>query len=174
MGRVRDAVRHGRVDAVVLRHRRHPDQRQRETVSLLNPYPTDAVVDLSFTTDQGVEQPQGFQGLVVPPGGLLTVNLGDHLRRRQAIATTVTARSGRLVAWKTEVVTPPTRQEACSGTAGRFRPARRSGRADCRGHRHPGRAAHRHWPGPGRTAIAGNGVNEQLCDLQPRRRTRPS
>ena len=88
-------------------------------LSLLNPYPTDAVVDLSFTTDQGVEQPQEFQGLVVPPDGLLTVNLGDHLRRRQAIATTVTARSGRLVAWKTDVVTPPARGEALLGTPGR-------------------------------------------------------
>ena len=37
-------------------------------LSLLNPYPTDAVVDLSFTTDQGSEQPQEFQGMVVPPG----------------------------------------------------------------------------------------------------------
>jgi hypothetical protein len=87
-----------------------------ETLALLNPYTTDAVVDLSFTTDQGLEQPQGFQGLVVPPGQLVAVNLGDHLRRRQAIATTVTARSGRLVAWKTEVVTPPTRHEAVLGT----------------------------------------------------------
>jgi hypothetical protein len=87
-----------------------------ETLALLNPYTTDAVVDLSFTTDQGPEQPQEFQGLVVAPGRLLTVNLGDHLRRRQAIATTVTARSGRLVAWKTEVVTPPTRHEAILGT----------------------------------------------------------
>ena len=38
-------------------------------LSLLNPYPTDAVVDLSFTTDQGVEQPQGFQGLVIATRG---------------------------------------------------------------------------------------------------------
>jgi hypothetical protein len=87
-----------------------------ETLSLLNPYTTDAVVDLSFTTDQGLEQPQEFQGLAVAPGQLLTVNLGDHLRRRQYIATTVTARSGRLVAWKTEVVTPPTSREAVLGT----------------------------------------------------------
>jgi hypothetical protein len=85
-------------------------------LSLLNPYTTDAVVDLSFTTDQGLEQPQGFQGLVVPPGQLVTVNLGDHLRRRHAIATTVTARSGRLVAWKTDVVTAPTSHEPILGT----------------------------------------------------------
>jgi hypothetical protein len=52
----------------------------------------------------------------VAPGQLLTVDLRDHLRRRQAIATTVTARSGRLVAWKTEVVTPPTSRQAVLGT----------------------------------------------------------
>ena len=78
-------------------------------MSLLNPYPTDAVVDLSFTTDQGVEAaPSSSRGWSCPPDGLIAVNLGDHLRRRQFIATTVTARSGRLVAWKTDVVTPPT------------------------------------------------------------------
>ena len=37
-------------------------------ISLLNPYPTDAVVSLSFTTNQGLEQPQAFQAIVVPPG----------------------------------------------------------------------------------------------------------
>ena len=34
----------------------------RTELSLLNPYPTDAVVDLSFTTNQGVEAPAGFPG----------------------------------------------------------------------------------------------------------------
>lgn len=85
-------------------------------LSLLNPYSTDAIVDLSFTTNQGVESPAQFQGLTVPAGGLLAVNLGDHLRRRQFIATTVTARSGRLVVWKTQIVTPPTTGEVVLGT----------------------------------------------------------
>jgi hypothetical protein len=76
-------------------------------LSLVNPYSTNAVVDLSFTTDQGPEAPQEFEGLVVPAGGMLAVNLGDHLRRRHAIATSVTARSGRVVAWKTDAVTSP-------------------------------------------------------------------
>ena len=73
-----------------------------EEISLLNPYPADSVVDLSFTTDQGVEFPVGFQGIVVPAGGLVSVNIGDHLRRRQQIATTVIARTGRVVAWEFE------------------------------------------------------------------------
>jgi hypothetical protein len=76
-------------------------------ISLLNPYPTNAIVDLSFVTDQGVESPSDFQGLLVPAGGLTAVDLGTHLRRRQAIATTVAVRTGRVVAWKTDVVTPP-------------------------------------------------------------------
>jgi hypothetical protein len=86
-------------------------------LSLLNPYPTDAIVDLAFTTNQGVEAPEQFQGLTVPPDGLLAVNLGAHLRRRQFIATSVTARSGRLVAWETQVVRAPTKGQPLLGTA---------------------------------------------------------
>ncbi len=87
-----------------------------EEISLVNPYPTDAVVDLSFTTDQGPEVPQQFQALDVPPEGMLAVDLGSHLRRRQTIATTVAARSGRVIAWKTDIVTPPRRGQAILGT----------------------------------------------------------
>ncbi|MCU4185691.1 hypothetical protein K6U06_15085 [Acidiferrimicrobium sp. IK] len=86
-----------------------------DTITLLNPYPTDAVVDMTFTTEQGVEAPGDFQGLVVPAGGLLSVDLRSHLRRRKQIATTVHARSGRVVAWSTEVVTPPAPGEATIG-----------------------------------------------------------
>ncbi len=85
-------------------------------ISLLNPYPTDSVVDLSFTTNQGIEAPEDFQGLVVPGDGMLNVNLGSHLRRRTAIATTVTARTGSVVAWKTDWATPPKPGQVLLGT----------------------------------------------------------
>lgn len=77
-----------------------------DQISLFNPYPTESIVDLSFTTDQGLEAPGQFEALVVPASGLVSVNLGDHLRRRTRIATVVTARSGRVVAWQTQVVDP--------------------------------------------------------------------
>ncbi|MDA8283063.1 MAG: DUF5719 family protein [Actinomycetota bacterium] len=77
------------------------------TISLLNPYPAPAIVNLSFTTDQGQEAPGAFQGLVVPPHGLLAVPLRSHLRRRSFIATTVQASAGEVVAWKTDVVARP-------------------------------------------------------------------
>jgi hypothetical protein len=87
-----------------------------ETVLLLNPYPTDAIVDLSFATDQGQEAPQDFQGLDVPAGGLVAVPLGTHLRRRAFIATSISARTGNIVAWEAEVVTPPANGAAIVGT----------------------------------------------------------
>jgi hypothetical protein len=85
-------------------------------LTLLNPYASDSVVDLSFTTNQGPEAPEEFQGLVVPANGMLNVDLGSHLRRRQAIATTVTARTGRVVAWKTDWVKTPRRGSTLLGT----------------------------------------------------------
>jgi Family of unknown function (DUF5719) len=87
-----------------------------EAISLLNPYPTDSIVDLSFSTNQGVEQPQDFQGIDVPADGLVTVDLGSHLRRRSSIATTVTARTGNVVAWETQWVNPPAPGATLIGT----------------------------------------------------------
>ena len=69
-------------------------------LSLFNPFPEDAIADLSFTTDQGRAVPDAFQGLVVPARGLIVVNVGDHVRRRDEVSTTVAVRSGRLVAGK--------------------------------------------------------------------------
>lgn len=85
-------------------------------LTLLNPYPTDAIVDLTLTTNQGVEQPGDFQGLVVPARGMLAVDLGSHLRRRQRIATSISARTGRVVAWKSDIVTPPAAGQATIGS----------------------------------------------------------
>lgn len=85
-------------------------------LTLLNPYPVAAIVDLSFSTEQGIEQPGNFQGIDVPAGGLVAVDLGSHLRRRQRIATTVSVRTGRVVAWKTDVVTPPKSGEPTIGS----------------------------------------------------------
>ncbi|MGH9166140.1 MAG: DUF5719 family protein [Acidimicrobiales bacterium] len=67
-------------------------------LSLFNPFPEDAIVDLSFVTDQGRAVPAAFQGLVVPGGGVLVTDVGQHVRRRASIATEVVARAGRVVA----------------------------------------------------------------------------
>ena len=76
-------------------------------ISLLNPYPVDAIADLSFTTDEGQEDPSAFEGVFVPADGLTVLNLGSHLRIREHIAVTVTARTGQVVAYETELVSKP-------------------------------------------------------------------
>jgi hypothetical protein len=74
------------------------------TLSLLNPYPDDAIADFSFTTEQGQESPQDFQGIVVPAGTMAAFDLGKHLRGRAAVAAMVSLRVGRLVAFETQTV----------------------------------------------------------------------
>src|SRR5437588_833603 len=72
-------------------------------LGLFDPFPDDAIVDLSFTTDQGRAEPADFKGLVVPGRGLLVVDVGQHVRRRDLVSTTVAARSGRIVASRLQV-----------------------------------------------------------------------
>ena len=84
-------------------------------ISLLNPYPVDAIADLSFTTDQGQETSNAFEGVVVPADGLTVLNLGSHLRIREHIAVTVSARTGRIVAFQTELVSQPPKGSTFAG-----------------------------------------------------------
>ena len=66
-------------------------------LAIYNPFPEDAIVDLSFSTDQGRAVPSDFTGLVVKGGRLLVVKVEDHVRRRTNVAVTAVARSGRIV-----------------------------------------------------------------------------
>jgi Family of unknown function (DUF5719) len=92
-------------------------------LSLLNPYPDDAIVDLTFVTEQGAEAPADFQGIVVPAHSIMGVDVGTHLRRRARVATTVSARAGRVVAWKTQVINPtPAAPAGAAGAAGQAAP----------------------------------------------------
>ena len=66
-------------------------------LALYNPFPEDAIVDLSFTHEAGRSVPSDFTGLVVKGGALRVVNVGDHVRRRAHVSMTAIARSGRIV-----------------------------------------------------------------------------
>ncbi|MBW3667726.1 MAG: hypothetical protein KY443_00820 [Actinobacteria bacterium] len=76
-------------------------------LSLYNPFPEDAIVDLSFATNEGRAAPAAFQGIVVPAGRVVARDLGEHVRRRDIIATHVQSRAGRLVADQLLVRTGP-------------------------------------------------------------------
>ncbi|MFM7060170.1 MAG: DUF5719 family protein [Actinomycetes bacterium] len=74
------------------------------TLWLFNPFPGDAVVDLSFSTDTGNEAPNEFQGLVVPGRTRLAVALDAGVRRRTVVAAEVRTRRGRVVAEQTQAL----------------------------------------------------------------------
>ena len=67
-------------------------------ISLFNPFAEDALLDFRFASDRGGARPTALQGFVVPAGSVRTVNVGSYVRRRTAIATTVSARVGRVIA----------------------------------------------------------------------------
>ncbi len=70
----------------------------REVVVLFNPFPSAATVDASFVTEDGRREPVRFQGLPVPPGTVVGVDLGDDVTRADQVAATFRVRSGRVVA----------------------------------------------------------------------------
>jgi hypothetical protein len=68
-----------------------------EVLMVFNPFPEDALVDMSFATETGRVVPQGLTGLVVEGRGMRAVAVGDEVRREAVVSTTVTSRVGRLV-----------------------------------------------------------------------------
>jgi hypothetical protein len=76
----------------------------------LNPFPDDAVVDVVFSTEEGVVSPQALTGLLVRGQALTSINVGDFVQRREAVSATLVARTGRLVVGRVQTF---------DGTAGR-------------------------------------------------------
>ena len=68
-----------------------------EVLMVFNPFPEDALADLSFSTETGRAVPQALAGLVVKGRGMVAVPVGDNVRRRAAVSTIVKSRVGRLV-----------------------------------------------------------------------------
>lgn len=68
------------------------------TTVLFNPAATPAVVDATFFTTKGFTEPQPDQGIVVAPGQLVTLDVGSYVQDQSAVATLVSAQSGRIVA----------------------------------------------------------------------------
>jgi hypothetical protein len=70
----------------------------REVVVLFNPFPTDAIVDITFDTDAGSREPVRFQGFPVAAGTVVGVDIGDDVAREPQVSATLRTRAGRVVA----------------------------------------------------------------------------
>ncbi|HWE67293.1 MAG TPA: DUF5719 family protein [Acidimicrobiales bacterium] len=73
-------------------------------IALYNPTSTPDVVDLSFVTPSGTSHPINFQGIVLEPGKTEVENVGAFVQNQARVATTVTTRTGRVVASETQVL----------------------------------------------------------------------
>ena len=70
----------------------------RNLVALFNPFPGEATIDISFDTEEGTRTPQQLQGMVVPGGRLVMVDVGAIVTLRERVSTTVSVRIGRVIA----------------------------------------------------------------------------
>jgi Family of unknown function (DUF5719) len=70
----------------------------RDVLVLFNPFPTDAIVDISFDTDAGSREPVRFQGFPVAAGTVVGIDVGDDVAREPQVSATLRTRAGRVVA----------------------------------------------------------------------------
>ena len=70
----------------------------RQVISVFNPFPGDAVVDLTFTADGSARAPQIYEGLVVPSGTVLPIDITDVVTLFDIVSTRLDVRTGRVVA----------------------------------------------------------------------------
>jgi len=68
-----------------------------QLLTLFNPFPEDAVVDFTFSSEEGQATPQALTGLAVRGRSMSVVNVGDYVQRREGVATRISARTGRMV-----------------------------------------------------------------------------
>lgn len=68
-----------------------------QLLTLFNPFADDVIVDVSFATDQGRDEPEALRGLPIRARSTTVVDVGEVVRRREVTATQVIARRGRLV-----------------------------------------------------------------------------
>ena len=69
-----------------------------ENAALFNPFPDDAIVDVTFATDAGFIAPADLQSVAVPRRSRITVPIGNFVLRQAQVALHVHVRTGRIVA----------------------------------------------------------------------------
>ena len=87
------------------------------TLVLYNPFPDDAVVDISLTTVERTLQPPSLQGAVIPGQSVRIVDLGQQAQREEVVSTAVKGRGSRLVVGRIQSADNPARHGFMAGLA---------------------------------------------------------
>jgi hypothetical protein len=72
-----------------------------QALELFNPFGDDAIVDITFVTNGGVQEPTELQGFVIGRHSKVVVPIQDLVQRQDRVATQVVTRTGRIVAEQT-------------------------------------------------------------------------
>ena len=64
----------------------------------MNPFPDNAVLDITFAADGRTRRPDAYSGLVLPPGALLPIDITDVVTLAETVGARVETRIGRVVA----------------------------------------------------------------------------
>jgi len=72
-----------------------------QQLELFNPFGDDAILDITFVTDGGVQEPTDLQGFVVGRHSKVVVPIQDLVPRQDRVATQIVTRTGRIVAEQT-------------------------------------------------------------------------
>ena len=67
------------------------------TLSVFNPFPEDALLDVRLVTDRGAALPAALQGISIAAQSVQQIDVGSFVRRRKRVAAIVRARIGRVV-----------------------------------------------------------------------------
>ena len=89
-----------------------------QSLELYNPFGDDAVIDVTFLTEGGVQEPQALQGFVVGRRSKVSVPVHDLVPRQERVATLVRVRSGRIVAEQLRVLDGTDGRSGLAMTAG--------------------------------------------------------
>jgi hypothetical protein len=68
-----------------------------QQLALFNPFPSEAVVSITFEADDGARSPQDYQAIVIPGQRITVLDISAKVTLRAELATTVTVRSGRVI-----------------------------------------------------------------------------
>jgi hypothetical protein len=74
------------------------DRGAQDWLALFNPFGDDAIIDVTFLDDGGLQTPEAGQALVVPRRSRISVPVHDVARRQGQVGILVRARTGRVVA----------------------------------------------------------------------------
>lgn len=73
-----------------------------EQLTIANPFADEAIVDLTFSTNDGIRQPQALQGVPIGPHSVVVVTEQSMPKNEAVMALTVSASRGRVVAQRVQ------------------------------------------------------------------------